>query len=75
MKKTIIIFIIFFISVALFSENALIDSLKTEIEKTTGIEKVKAINRLSKAYWEVDPQKTLEYGNQALSLAKELDYK
>jgi signal transduction histidine kinase len=75
MKRIIIFLILIFISVVGFSENSLIDSLKIEIEKTTGIEKVKAINRLSKAYWNVEPGKTLEYGNRALKLARELDYR
>ncbi|MBL7148442.1 MAG: tetratricopeptide repeat protein [Candidatus Cloacimonetes bacterium] len=74
MKKINIFFILFFMSIVVFAENALIDSLKLKIEKTTGIEKVKAINHLSKAYWNVEPEKTLEYGNKALSLARELDY-
>ena len=75
MKKIIILFILLFVSIVVFSENALIDSLRAEIEKTTGIEKVKAINRLSKEYWNVEPEKTLEYGNKALKLSRKIKYK
>ncbi|TAI48690.1 tetratricopeptide repeat protein [Flagellimonas allohymeniacidonis] len=53
--------------------NSLIDTL--EFGKSTPVEKVNILNQLGYNYWVIDSQKSLEYGNQALSLALEQDYK
>jgi len=59
----------------LFAQTAEIDSLRAEIEKSTGTEKVDFMNFLSKAYWGVDPSKTLKIGKETLQLASKLNYK
>jgi len=57
------------------SAHTAIDSLITEIDKTTGTEKVDALNRLSLQYLDVDVDNGLRYGAEALHLSRELDYK
>jgi PAS domain S-box-containing protein len=60
----------------LFSQTR-IDSLETSLSRFTGtyIEKIVLLNEISKSYWSVSPQKTIEYGKQALEISDELNYK
>ncbi len=58
----------------LFSNTAVIDSLKNQLNIVEGKEKVEVLNELAKAYFYESPQKTIEYGNQALNLSQKLDY-
>ncbi len=74
MKKYLIILFIFFIYSNLLFSQTKIDSLESQLEKATGIEKVDILNELGKAYWNESPQKAVEYGNQALELSQKLDY-
>jgi len=74
MKKIIYILILFLFSTLLFSNNAELDSLKHNIKISTGTDKVDAINLLSKAYWEIDPEITMEYCNEAMKLALKIGY-
>jgi len=53
--------------------NAELDSLKTILPFTEGKEKVKVLNQLSKAHWGRSPDTTIDYANQALELARQLN--
>ncbi len=72
-KKTILLFMLIFTS-NIFAEISLIDSLKNDVENNTGTNKIISLNLLSKAYWQIDPEMSLEYGEQALSLSQQLGY-
>ncbi|MDP8203821.1 MAG: tetratricopeptide repeat protein, partial [Candidatus Tenebribacter mawsonii] len=63
------------ITTLLFAQTAEIDSLRAVIEQTTGIASVDAINQLSKVYWQVDLELSIENGNIALELSQKLKYK
>ena len=60
---------------SLSAQTAEIDSLKAEIENTTGKDKVDVMNFLSKAFWVVDPSQTLKIGKETQQLASKLNYK
>lgn len=75
MKKLFFIVILLLINDSIFSQSTIIDSLETKINSVTGKEKVELLNEISKVYLNLSPDKTVEYGAQALKLAEELDYK
>lgn len=76
MKKITIIYLLLFTSVALFAQNKTIDSLLLVLKKTTNdIEKVTTLNLLSDNYKASDAKKMFFYGNQALVLAKKINFK
>ncbi len=50
-----------------------IDSLKQALPTAQGKHRIQILNQLAKSHWRRDTQKTLDYGRQALSLARELD--
>lgn len=73
MIKTKLLLILFlFIPCILFSNTAVIDSLKNQLNIVKGKEKVEVLNKLAKAYFYESPQKAIEYGNQALNLSQKL---
>lgn len=51
-----------------------LDSLHRAVETSEGQEKVKALNFLLNAYVHSDPAKARVYGEEALALAREIDY-
>ena len=53
-----------------------IETLKKKLSECQkdGKEKVKILNKLAEAYWDLSPKKSLEYSNQALELSKKLKY-
>ena len=61
-------------SINLFSQTK-IDSLETQLKKVTENEKILILNELAKAYSENSPQKTIDYGKEALELSKQFNYK
>ena len=63
------------IFLSLSGQNAEIDSLRAVVEKATGIDKVDIMNKLSKAFWQEDPELSIENGNKALILSRKLKYK
>lgn len=76
MKKITIIYLLLFTSIALFAQNKTIDSLLLVLKKTTNdIEKVNTLNLLSDNYKASDAKKMFFYGNQALVLAKKINFK
>ena len=74
MKKYLIILFIFLICTNLLISQIKIDSLKTQLEKASGEQKVEILNKLAKAYWDLAPNQSLEYSNQALKLSEKLKY-
>ncbi|MCF7793822.1 MAG: tetratricopeptide repeat protein [Candidatus Cloacimonetes bacterium] len=75
MKKLVIILIIIFCFSLISAQTSKIDSLDIRIENTTGKEKVDALNDLSKAYWQIDPTYSVEYGETSRKLARKEKYK
>lgn len=63
------------ISLSVFAQTAEIDSLKAVVEKSTGKEKVNAMNQLSKVFWLENPEFSIENGNKALILSRKIKYK
>ena len=51
------------------------DSLRSELTKSNGTEKVDLLNQLSKHYEHMVPDSSLFYANQAAASAKEMDAK
>ena len=72
MKKILCILFLLTLTLTLFSQNEKIDSLKNELQRIPEKEKVQILNELGKAFWGINPEKTIEYGTQALNLAKKL---
>lgn len=56
----------------IISSRALIDSLEVRLPQMSNEEKVKNLNLLAEAYWEVNADKTIEFGQEALTLALRL---
>ena len=52
---------------------AVVDSLEALLPQSSGLAKAKLLNELSRAYWASSSEKTIEYGNKALELARQLD--
>lgn len=66
--KYIKLILLIFLSNILVAQTK-IDSLETLLSKKQGIEKVKLLNNLAFAYWNVSPDKGLNYAKTAHSLA------
>ncbi len=75
MNKIFIIIFSFF-SPLIFAQQSVIDSLIHELDKHTEADtnRVIILKDLCWAYKYIDPDKALEYGEQALSLAKDINY-
>ena len=78
MKRIIYIFItfclIFKTSFAISGPQSKIDSLTELCTQTAGRERLENFLELSKGYWEIDPPQAIQLSNQALALARNLDY-
>ncbi len=74
MRKTTTLLLMLIFTSHIFAEISLIDSLINDVENSTGSKKVDSINLLSKTYWQIDPEMSLEYGEQALLLSQQLGY-
>ena len=74
MKKCLFLIFLFIIFFTFLHSQTGIDSLETQLEKATSIERIDILNELGKAYWQKSPQKTVEYGYRALELSQKLDY-
>ena len=72
--KRMAFFFLLMLSINLFSQTK-IDSLKNQLKIVNKNEKIDILNELSKLYYEISPQKTIEYGNQALELSQKSYYK
>lgn len=76
MRKTTIIYLLLFTSFSLFAQNKTIDSLLLVLKKTNNdIDKVNVLNLLSDNYKVIDSKKVFYYGNQALALARKINFK
>lgn len=76
MRKITFIYLLLFTSVALFAQNKTIDSLILVLKKSNNdIDKVNTLNLLSDNYKTSDAKKMFQYGNQALVLARKINFK
>lgn len=76
MKKIITIYFLLLTSVSVFAQNKTIDSLFVVLKKTNNdIDKVSVLNAISDKYKVVDAKKMFQYGNEALVLAKKINFK
>lgn len=69
MKKTLILIFLLFGHV-LFSYNSRIDSLQNALFKASGSNRITILNQLSYEFWELNPQKSIKYAEDAYELAK-----
>ncbi|MCD4746249.1 MAG: tetratricopeptide repeat-containing sensor histidine kinase, partial [Bacteroidales bacterium] len=76
MKKIVLIFLLFISQIICYADNQyLIDSLESILHTVTKEDKIKILNKLSFTYRVKSPEKTLEYGQQALELSEKLKNK
>ncbi|MDO9577400.1 MAG: PAS domain S-box protein [Candidatus Cloacimonadales bacterium] len=71
-----IVFLVFILAAnLLFSDHhfAEVDSLENLLPELKGKEKMKTLNILAVEYIEYDPQRSIDYGNQALAIAEKLE--
>lgn len=71
MKKLIIITLILAFSIPLFSQTKL-DSLKSILKKVPDRERIEILDQLQKAYWDIYPKASIDYGKQAYKLSRKL---
>lgn len=72
MKIKIVLFFIFLINQVIYGQDSTLDSLKTQLQyKLTTIEKVKLYNEIANELKYSNPNEMLDFGNKALTLAKE----
>jgi len=72
MRLPIILFVLFLCFTNLHAQDKIIDSLAHELIKTSSnLEKAKLYNAISNQYKYSDPNKMLEFGNQALKISEE----
>ena len=76
MKVHILLYFIVLISTATLAQVNVIDSLQNELKTVkNNTDKVKLLNAISNQYKYSDPSKMTEYGNQALLIAQQNNYK
>ncbi len=74
MKKSFLFIFVFLTFYNVLFSQTKIDSLEIKLLETKNQEKIEILNELAKAYCSVSPQKTIEYGQQALVLSQKLGY-
>ena len=52
-----------------------LDSILTILPYSTGKDKLPLLNRVAEIYWAINPNKTIEYANEALQLSKKFNNK
>ena len=52
-----------------------LDSLLTILPYSTGKDKIPLLNRVAEIYWPINPNKTIEYANEALNLSQKFNDK
>ena len=73
MRRFLVVLLLF--SAILFAqETSRLDSLLSIMPNTYKEEKVDIMNQISKEFWFIDPQQTIDYGHQAFDLAKTIRY-
>jgi len=70
-----VVVLLFFACLSAFSQTTDLDRMKAALGEKTGKERVDVLSKISFAYWKMSPEKGIEYGNEALQLAKTLRYK
>ena len=71
MKLKLLLYILFFVPVIVFSQTAVLDSLKGQLGKAvTTSEKVRLYNDISNELKYSDPNQMLDFGNKALELSQ-----
>lgn len=74
--KTFTLLLLLFVTVFSYADNKTkIDSLEARLENISEQEKPDLLIDLARAYWQVSQDKTREYGEEAFSLAKEINNK
>jgi len=82
----IIFFILLFINFRAYSQTNIwdenpsdsqkeLDSLLTILPYSTGEDKLPLLNRVAEIYWAINPNKTIEYANEALELSQKFNDK
>ncbi len=74
MKKSFLFIFVFLTFYNILFSQTKIDSLEIKLLETKNQEKIETLNELAKAYCSISPQKTIEYGKQALVLSQKLGY-
>jgi tetratricopeptide (TPR) repeat protein len=77
LKKRLAVFFMFILVSVLFADNTMpqkLLDLQNKLERVNGKEKVDLLNDISKNYSYIDSKKMIEFGNQALELAKKINY-
>jgi signal transduction histidine kinase len=69
------IFIIYFSAINIAFSQTSIDSLTKKLASADGINKAEVLNALSKAYWDIDHELSIKYGEEALDYSKFISYK
>jgi len=69
MKKLLIILLILIAAGYLLPDTS-IDDLEKKLDTATGEEKIRILDELAQAYWGVSPDKSIEYGAQALDISE-----
>ncbi len=72
-KKNILWLIIFTLVTGVILAGQTIQELEKQLENVSGKAKIDVLNKLSHAYSHISVEKSLEYGNQALTLARNLN--
>ncbi len=76
MKSKILLYLFLFLSISVQAQDKLMDSLQIELKKVKNdIDKAKILNAIADQYKYSDPNKMVEYGNQAMQLAQKINYK
>jgi tetratricopeptide (TPR) repeat protein len=76
MKNKILLYSFLFISIIIQAQDKVMDSLQNELKNAKNdIDKTIALNAIADQYKYSDPNKMVEYGNQALQLAQKINYK
>lgn len=76
MRTKILLYLFLFISIVVHAQDKVMDSLQNELKKAKNdIDRTKALNAIADQFKYSDPNKMAEYGNQALHLAKKINYK
>jgi hypothetical protein len=75
MRTKILLYLFLLLSTVVLAQDKVMDSLKSELKKSKNdIDKTMVLNAIADQYKYSDPNKMAAYGNQALQLAKKINY-
>lgn len=72
MRKTILFLLFCFVLLKAFAQQHIADSLETILPQVSDLRKIEILNEISRAYWLISNEKSLEYAKQALELAEKV---